>query len=165
MSTSSTIDHEVAAAAMSMTMTTNTIMNMNMSMSIITTTTTAATIMTMTMSMNTNTTTMSTAYAAAATTITAIDADEVFTSWGMETAQEVRRSRDARPLWKRWTPAPTALSSVPRASSPAPTAAGCTLTMVPGEHQVRRGAADYTGRLCVIGSQLKEGDIQTLFQL
>ena len=37
--------------------------------------------------------------------------------------------------------------------------------MVPGEIEIRRGSADYTGRLCVIGSQLKEGDIQTLFQL
>ena len=37
--------------------------------------------------------------------------------------------------------------------------------MVPGEIELRRGSADYTGRLCVIGSQLKEGDIQTLFQL
>jgi hypothetical protein len=37
--------------------------------------------------------------------------------------------------------------------------------MVPGETEVRHGAADYTGRLCVIGSQLKESEIQALFNL
>ena len=36
---------------------------------------------------------------------------------------------------------------------------------VPEEHQVRFGAADYTGRLCVIGSQLKEDGLKTLFGL
>ena len=37
--------------------------------------------------------------------------------------------------------------------------------MVPGEIQVRRGGPDYTGRLCVIGSQLKETEVQQLFCL
>ncbi len=36
---------------------------------------------------------------------------------------------------------------------------------VPGEHQVRSGPADYTGRLCVIGSQLKEDKLTDLFGL
>ena len=36
---------------------------------------------------------------------------------------------------------------------------------VPEEHQVRFGAADYTGRLCVIGSQLKEDKLAALFGL
>ena len=36
---------------------------------------------------------------------------------------------------------------------------------VPQEHEVRYGAADYTGRLCVIGSQLKEDGLKTLFGL
>ena len=36
---------------------------------------------------------------------------------------------------------------------------------VPEEHQVRFGAADYTGRLCVIGSQLKEDKLAELFGL
>ena len=34
---------------------------------------------------------------------------------------------------------------------------------VPEEYEIRRGAADYTGRLCVIGSNLKEKDILCLF--
>jgi len=36
---------------------------------------------------------------------------------------------------------------------------------VPQQHAVRSGAADYTGRLCVIGSQLKEDGLKTLFGL
>lgn len=37
--------------------------------------------------------------------------------------------------------------------------------LVPEEHQVRRGPADYTGRICVIGSQLKEDKLSQLFGL
>lgn len=36
---------------------------------------------------------------------------------------------------------------------------------VPEEHEVRYGSADYTGRLCVIGSQLKEHELHRLFGL
>ena len=36
---------------------------------------------------------------------------------------------------------------------------------VPGEIDIRSGSADVTGRLCVIGAELKEQDIQTLFRL
>ena len=36
---------------------------------------------------------------------------------------------------------------------------------VPEDHQVRTGGADYTGRLCVIGSQLKEEDLKALFEV
>ena len=36
---------------------------------------------------------------------------------------------------------------------------------VPGEHQIRTGPADYTGRLCVIGADLKEDKLAALFGL
>ena len=36
---------------------------------------------------------------------------------------------------------------------------------VPGEHEVRTGPADYTGRLCVIGAELKEDRLAALFGL
>ena len=36
---------------------------------------------------------------------------------------------------------------------------------VPEEHQVRTGPADYTGRLCVIGAELKEDKLAALFGL
>ena len=43
--------------------------------------------------------------------------------------------------------------------------AGLHYDFVPEEHQVRRGPADYTGRICVIGSQLKEDKLSQLFGL
>lgn len=36
---------------------------------------------------------------------------------------------------------------------------------VPEEHQVRTGPADYTGRLCVIGSKLDEAGLKALFEV
>ena len=37
--------------------------------------------------------------------------------------------------------------------------------LVPGEFQIREGAADYTGRLCVIGAELQEDKLSQLFGL
>lgn len=35
--------------------------------------------------------------------------------------------------------------------------------LVPGEYEIRRGSADYTGRICVIGSKLDEAGLKKLF--
>ncbi len=37
--------------------------------------------------------------------------------------------------------------------------------MVPGEYELREGEPDYTGRLCVIGTELKEQELEKLFEL
>ena len=37
--------------------------------------------------------------------------------------------------------------------------------MVPGEADVREGSPEYTGRICVIGSKLKESSLEKLFKL
>ena len=37
--------------------------------------------------------------------------------------------------------------------------------MVPGEHEIRPSTPDVTGKLCVIGSKLKESELATLFGL
>ena len=37
--------------------------------------------------------------------------------------------------------------------------------MVPGEHEVREGAPEYTGRICVIGAELNEQKLAELFGL
>ena len=91
-------------------------------------------------------------------------ADEVFTSWGAETPKQFTQADIDRIL--------TALDSgeygaILRAKGIVPAAAGQWLHFdyVPQEHEVRYGAADYTGRLCVIGSQLKEDGLKTLFGL
>ena len=91
-------------------------------------------------------------------------ADEVFTSWGVETPKQFTQADIDRIL--------TALDSgeygaILRAKGIVPAADGQWLHFdyVPQEHEVRYGAADYTGRLCVIGSQLKEDGLKTLFGL
>ena len=91
-------------------------------------------------------------------------ADEVFTSWGVETVKVFTESELETIL--------TALDSgdygaILRAKGIVHSEDGKWLhfDFVPEEHQVRFGAADYTGRLCVIGSQLKEDKLPELFGL
>ena len=92
-------------------------------------------------------------------------ADEVFTSWGVETVKTFTESDLERIL--------SALDSgeygaILRAKGIVPAADGgqwLHFDFVPEEHQVRRGPADYTGRLCVIGAELKEDKLAALFGL
>ena len=91
-------------------------------------------------------------------------ADEVFTSWGVETVKVFTEGELETIL--------TALDSgdygaILRAKGIVHSEDGKWLhfDFVPEEHQVRFGAADYTGRLCVIGSQLKEDKLAALFGL
>ena len=92
-------------------------------------------------------------------------ADEVFTSWGVETVKTFTEGDLERIL--------SALDSgeygaILRAKGIVPAADGgqwLHFDFVPEEHQVRRGPADYTGRLCVIGAELKEAKLAALFGL
>ena len=89
-------------------------------------------------------------------------ADEVFTSWGVETVKTFSEAELQRIL--------TALDSgdygaILRAKGIVPAGEGKWLHFdyVPEEHEVRFGSADYTGRLCVIGAELKEHELHHLF--
>ena len=91
-------------------------------------------------------------------------ADEVFTSWGAETPKIFTQADIEAAL--------AGLDSgkygaILRAKGIVPTADGQWLHFdyVPEEHQVRFGTADYTGRLCVIGSKLDEHGLTELFGL
>ena len=91
-------------------------------------------------------------------------ADEVFTSWGRETAHTFTAQQLNDIL--------TSLDSgeygqVLRAKGILPCADGSWLHFdyVPEEHEVRTGPADFTGRLCVIGAQLSEDKLAQLFAL
>ena len=93
-------------------------------------------------------------------------ADEVFTSWGRETPRKYSREDLQDAL------AALAMSEdygyVLRAKGMVPSEEGdgwLHFDMVPGEFQIREGGADYTGRLCVIGSELKEAKLEKLFLL
>ena len=84
-------------------------------------------------------------------------ADEVFTTWGAETPKQFTQADIDRILSRPWIPANTAPSCGPRALCPAAGGAvDCTLTMCPRSTRCAMVPPDYTGRLCVIGSQLKE---------
>ena len=94
------------------------------------------------------------------------DADEIFTSWGRETARKYSREDLQEAL--------SALAMgedygyILRAKGMVPCEDGQTwlhFDLVPGEFQIRDGGADYTGRLCVIGSDLKEDALEKLFLL
>ena len=91
-------------------------------------------------------------------------ADEVFASWGRETPKLFTRADIDRIL--------TALDSgdygrILRAKGivAAPDGAWIEFDYVPEEHEVRAGHPDYTGRLCVIGAELKEDKLFQLFGL
>ena len=91
------------------------------------------------------------------------DADEVFTSWGRETARKYTREALEQAL--------AALDSgeygaVLRAKGIVDGGSGWfEFDMVPGEHEVRPCGPDVTGKLCVIGSGLKQEAIAALFGL
>ena len=92
------------------------------------------------------------------------DAGEVFTSWGVETTHTFSAEQLERIL--------AALDggqygAVLRAKGIVPAAEGAWLHFdyVPEEHAVRTGPADYTGRLCVIGSKLDEAGLKALFEV
>ena len=89
-------------------------------------------------------------------------ADEVFTSWGTETARKFEKQTIENAL--------KALDSgvygaILRAKGILPAVDGTWIHFdyVPEEHNVRSGSADVTGKLCVIGSKLDEKGIAELF--
>ena len=93
-------------------------------------------------------------------------ADEVFTSWGRETPRKYSREdlQDALSTLAMGED----MGIILRAKGMVPCEDGQTwlhFDLVPGEFQIREGAADYTGRLCVIGSNLKEQELEKLFLL
>lgn len=89
-------------------------------------------------------------------------ADEVFTSWGKETPSSYTREQIENIL--------TALDSgeygmILRAKGMVPSADGTWIYFdyVPEEKNVREGKADVTGKLCVIGANIKEDKLEELF--
>ncbi len=91
-------------------------------------------------------------------------ADEVFTSWGMETAVPCSREKLEQILEE--LAETTAYGEVLRAKGMLPTeTAGEWLyfDLVPEQYEIRLGQPDYTGRVCVIGARLKEEALKEAF--
>lgn len=94
-------------------------------------------------------------------------ADEVFTSWGKETPKKFTEEQVRGILEKLADEDSREYGIILRAKGIVPDENGKWLhfDLVPGEEEVRYGAAEYTGRICVIGSELKEDKLAELFGL
>lgn len=92
-------------------------------------------------------------------------ADEIFTSWGKETPHKYSKD-DLNTILEKLANSEE-YGQILRAKGIVPSAEGTFLhfDLVPGEYEVREGQPDYTGKLCVIGSNLKEEELEVLFQL
>ena len=92
-------------------------------------------------------------------------ADEVFTSWGRETIHTYTKEQISDIL--RTLEEDGSYGNVLRAKGMVPGADGewIYFDMVPEEHEVRAGAPEYTGRICVIGAELAEEKLAELFGL
>ena len=92
-------------------------------------------------------------------------ADEVFTSWGKETPRKYTKEELDEILVK--LSEETEFGIILRAKGMLPAADGTWLyfDLVPGEYEIRNGAPDYTGRLCVIGSKMDTDKLEKLFKL
>lgn len=91
-------------------------------------------------------------------------ADEVFTSWGKETP--AKYSKDVLESILKILSDSEEYGVILRAKGILPTTEDgwVQFDLVPGEYEIREGSADYTGRICVIGSKLKEDKLEDLFK-
>ena len=90
-------------------------------------------------------------------------ADDVFTSWGRETIRTYTKEQISEIL--RTLEEDPAYGNVLRAKGMVAGADGewIYFDMVPEEHEIRTGAPEYTGRICVIGAELDENRLAELF--
>ena len=92
-------------------------------------------------------------------------ADDVFTSMGMETAHKFTETELSDILQK--LAGSGSYGDILRAKGIVPAEDGqwFHFDLVPEETEIRRGGADFTGRICVIGAELKQEEIKALFHV
>lgn len=92
-------------------------------------------------------------------------ADEVFTSWGIETLKKFEEESLEKIL--KQLSEKDSFGTILRAKGIVESGdkSWIHFDLVPGEYEIRRGDADYTGRICVIGAKLDTEKIQELFGL
>ncbi len=90
-------------------------------------------------------------------------ADEIFTSWGKETPHKYTKE-EIESILKTLSETED-YGVILRAKGMVPAQDGTWIyfDMVPGEYELRQGEPDYTGRLCVIGTNVKEDELEKLF--
>ncbi len=89
----------------------------------------------------------------------------MFTSWGQETPHRYTK-QELEAVLKELSETDT-YGNVLRAKGMLPTPEGewMYFDLTPGEYEIRSGEPEYTGRLCVIGADLKEDDLSRAFHL
>ena len=92
-------------------------------------------------------------------------ADDVFTSWGRETPHKYTKE-GIEDILKKFCDTEE-YGTILRAKGMVPAEDGTWIyfDMVPGEYEIREGEPDYTGRLCVIGTDIEEHQLEHLFEL
>ncbi len=92
-------------------------------------------------------------------------ADDIFTSWGIETPHKYTKE-GIEEILKTFIDTET-YGEVLRAKGMVPAEDGTWIyfDMVPGDYEIREGAPEYTGRLCVIGTDLDEAGLEKLFNV
>ncbi len=90
-------------------------------------------------------------------------ADDIFTSWGKETPRKFTKEQIETAV--KTLAETEEYGSVLRAKGMVESTEGGWIyfDMVPGEYEIRQGEPDYTGRLCVIGTDIKEHELEKLF--
>lgn len=91
-------------------------------------------------------------------------ADEVFTSWGMETPTAYTADEITAILKKLEDEETYGIILRAKGMVPAGDGTWVNFDYVPGESNVRPGAAEVTGKICVIGSKLQEENLKKLFE-
>ena len=92
-------------------------------------------------------------------------ADEIFTSWGRETIRKYSQNELKEILDALSESGDYGIILRAKGMLPAEDGTWIYFDMVPEETEIREGAPEYTGRLCVIGSKLKEDKLAELFKL
>ena len=92
-------------------------------------------------------------------------ADDVFTSWGTETPKKYEKA-ELDSILKKLSESED-YGKVLRSKGMLPCTDGTWMyfDLVPEEYEIREGSADFTGRICVIGAELKEDALKTLFEI
>ena len=92
-------------------------------------------------------------------------ADEVFTSWGKETPHKYTKEGIETILKALCDTEDYGMILRAKGMVPAEDGTWIYFDMVPGEYEIREGQPDYTGRLCVIGTDVDEPGLEKLFGL
>ncbi|WP_099468409.1 CobW family GTP-binding protein [Konateibacter massiliensis] len=92
-------------------------------------------------------------------------AEDIFTSWGRETPKKYEEAELEEILKKLAETAEYGVVLRAKGILPSADSTWLHFDLVPGEYEIRKGEADITGRICVIGTEIKEEELEHLFQI